>query len=303
MSGWITRCTAFLVLGGASGLLRASGDDDRADAGRGRRTELVSIAPGTVVGNQPPSTWSHLVIKSIPRLASGDLETLPRPAFGTATLFRTVILADVGRSADDPSRFVLRRVGIGLCVPGLSRGDVVVRSSRLDELGVRLGMVDRIVLRSAEAELAKGRLIAAGPAFALYRGPTMIQVGQAHHRVELTYALLVDEQSGALRVVVWSQETIKEGLAAPAKLVELTPNLIFDCPLNVKAQKVLGSVPVSWSFAMESLPPGKPASITLDLARCLARDVQSSDPERMEQALRRALTEHQTQPERTSGGP
>jgi hypothetical protein len=94
---------------------------------------------------------------------------------------------------------VLRRVGIGLCVPDPTKGDVVVQSSRLEELCVGLGMVEKIVLRSAEAELAKGRLIASGPTFALYRGPTMMQVGQVHHRVELTYALLVDEHTGALR--------------------------------------------------------------------------------------------------------
>ena len=142
------------------------------------RAESVSIAPGTVIGNRPPESWSHLVIKSIPRLTSGDLGTLPQLAFRTATLFRTVMLADVGRSADDASRFVLRKVGIGLCVPGPSGADVVVDSSRLDDLGVNLGMVDKIVLRTAEAELARGRLVASGPAFALYRGPTLMQVGR-----------------------------------------------------------------------------------------------------------------------------
>jgi hypothetical protein len=165
-----------------------------------------------------------------------------------------------------------------------------VRSDRLEELGVGLGMVEKIVLRSAETELAKGRLIASGPTFALYRGPTMMQVGQVHHRVELTYALLVDEHSGALRVLVWSQEATRVGQAAPAKLVELPPNLVFDCPLNVKAERLLGTVPVSWSFAMENLPPGKPVALSPDLARCLARDALPSDSEAMEQALRRALT-------------
>jgi hypothetical protein len=302
MSGWITSCTALLVLGGAFGLLRAGRDDARADSGWARRAEMVPITAGTVIGDQPPRTWSHLVIKSIPRLASGDLETLPRTAFRTATLFRTVILADVGRSADDSRRFVLRKIGIGLCVPDPPLGDVVVHSSRLEELGVRLGMVDKIVLRSAEAELGKGRLIASRPTFALYRGPTMMQVGQVHQKFELSYALLVDEHTGALRVLVWSQKASKDGLAAPDKLVELTPNLVFDCRLNVKAEKLLCKVPVSWSFAMESLPPGKPVTLSADLARYLERDTQPNDPETMEQALRRALTGRQAQPERTSGG-
>jgi hypothetical protein len=289
MSGWITKCAALLALGVTSAFLPARGDDARTEAGRARRAKLVPIAPGTVVGDQPPRTWSHLVIKSIPRLASGNLGTLPRSAFRTATLFRTVILADVGRSADDPARFVLRRVGIGLCVPDPPKGDVVVRSSRLEVLGVSLGMVERFVLRTAEAELAKGRLIAAGPTFALCRGPAMMQVGQVHREVEMSYAFLVNEHTGTLRVLAWPQEATKAAPPTPMKLVELAPNLTFDCALNVKAEWLLGSLPVSWSFAMESPPPGKPVPITPDLARFLALDAQPSDSEAMERALQHAL--------------
>ncbi len=292
MHGCITRnavllALAFVVVPNG---LRAGGEDYRAEPGRVRRAKLVRIAPGTLVGDQPPGTWSHLVIKSLPRLASGDLGTLPRSAFRTAALIRTVILADVGRSTDDPSRFALRRVGVGLCVPDRSRGDVVVDSGRLEELGVKLGMMEKVVLQSAEAELALGRLIARGPTFALYRGPSVLEVEGVHHKVELFYAFLVDEQSGALRVLVWSAEARKGGPAAPARLVELRPNLVFDCPLNVKAERLLGTVPVSWSFAMESLPPGQPRPMTPDLRRYLGEDARQRDPERMEQALRRALT-------------
>jgi len=292
MHGCITRNAVLLALAlvVVPNGLRAGGEDYRAEPGRVRRAELVRIAPGTLVGDQPPRMWSHLVIKSLTSLASGDLGTLPRSAFRTAALIRTVILADVGRSTDDPSTFALRRVGVGLCVPDRSRGDVVVDSGRLGELGVKLGMMEKVVLQSAEAELALGRLIARGPAFALYRGPSVLEVEGVHHKVELFYAFLVDEQSGALRVLVWSAEARKGGPAAPARLVELRPNLVFDCPLNVKAERLLGTVPVSWSFAMESLPPGQPRPMTPDLRRCLAGDAPLRDPERMEQALRRTLT-------------
>ncbi|MBV8127795.1 MAG: hypothetical protein JO114_09080 [Planctomycetaceae bacterium] len=292
MHGSITRNSVLiaLTLVVVPNGLRAGGEDYRVEPGRVRRAELVRIAPGTLVGDQPPRMWSHLVIKSLPRLASGDLGTLPRSAFRTATLIHTVILADVGRSADDPSRFALHRVGIGLCIPDLSRGDVVVDSGRLGELGIKLGMMEKVVLQAAEEELALGRLIASGPTFALYRGPAVLQVGQLHHKVEISYAFLVDEQSGALRVLVWSAEARKGGPAAPARLVELRPNLVFDCPLNVKAERLLGTVPVSWSFAMESLPPGQPRPMSPDLRRYLGGNAQQRDPERMEHTLRRALT-------------
>ena len=57
--------------------------------------DLVAIAPGTVVGRSGPVGWTHLVIKSIPRLTSGDLASLPLGAAKTASLFRTVIAANI----------------------------------------------------------------------------------------------------------------------------------------------------------------------------------------------------------------
>ena len=124
MHGSMIRNAVLLIALVFSNALVIGGEDRHGEAGRSHGAALVSITPGTLVGNRPPATWSHLVIKSVPRLKSGDLGTLPASAFRTATEIRTVILADVGRSADDSSKFVLRRVGIGLCIPGPSRGDV-----------------------------------------------------------------------------------------------------------------------------------------------------------------------------------
>ena len=61
--------------------------DDAAEAASGpHRPKMVHIPPGTHVGRTPPKGWSHLVVKSLPRLASGDLGTLPSSAARTATL-------------------------------------------------------------------------------------------------------------------------------------------------------------------------------------------------------------------------
>jgi hypothetical protein len=264
--------------------------------------ELVAIKPGTLVENRPPKSWSHLVIKSLPRLASGDLQTLPRSAFRTAMLIRTIILADVGRSTDHPAAFALRRVGIGLCIPNQAGRDVVVDSGRLEEAGVSLSVVEKMVLKSAEAVLSRGRLIAATPTFALYHGPAVLQGAQAHYEVELYYALLVDEKCGSMRTFVWAQGTQAAKRMTSTVLVELEPNLVFDCPVNVEAQRLLGTLPVSWSFAMESLPPGQARPMTPELRRSLAGGPQSRDLEKLEFALRRALTEHPVHVDRGSAG-
>ena len=76
---------------------------------------LVLLPAATRVGDSPPTGWSHLVIKSIPRLASGDRDSLPSSASKTATVFRTVVLADV-QPLGLEQEFILSRVGIGMCV-------------------------------------------------------------------------------------------------------------------------------------------------------------------------------------------
>src|SRR5689334_6170055 len=39
-----------------------------------------TIPPGTVVGDSPPDGWTHLVIKSLPRVRPGEESRIPRIA-------------------------------------------------------------------------------------------------------------------------------------------------------------------------------------------------------------------------------
>jgi hypothetical protein len=283
--------TFLLVLVLVAGNRPVLGSDPQATEKHRAGPELVKIRPGTTIDNGPPRSWSHLVVKSLPRLASGDLQSLPRSAFRTATLFRTVILADVGRSADHPETFSLDRVGIGLCMPDQNGRDVVVSSGRLEESGVSLGFVEKTVLKAAEAELVRGRLIRATSTFALYRAPTLMQGEQGHRKVVVTYAFLVGPKTGALRTFVWVQDARGGLLSTVPEVVELKPNLVFDCPINVEAGRLLGTVPVTWSFAMESLPPGQRRNIALDSSSFLSLSGTGAvDSVMIERELRQALT-------------
>jgi hypothetical protein len=253
----------------------------------GALPDLVHIPPGTRVEEGPPSGWSDLVAKSVPRLASGDLGTLPDSARATATLFRTAILADVER----PGRArgaVLRRVGIGNCLP--VRGhDTVVTPASLKSLGVSLGTLDRLVLDRAEAELAKGRLVARSPTFALFSTPATLVVDGAHRAALLRYALLVDPKTGALRVGVWAISADPRDPWPVREWVQLSGSLVFDCRLDVAASRILGAIPVSWSFAMDGLPPGQARPWPPSLRGWAERDPKTpADVARLEQALRAA---------------
>jgi hypothetical protein len=229
----------------------------------GSQPRLVQLTAGTRVGDAPPEGWSHLVIKSIPRLASGDLQDLPQMAHNTATMFHSVLLADVQPLGLD-KQFILSRVGLGICVPARDGrdDDVVVASDRVQALGMKLSTVEQIVLDAAEAELAESRIIAFTSSFALLRAPATMVVAGKHEKVDLYYAFCVDPTTGRLRVGAWSMwpSGVKKQ-PPPPFVIDVASKTKYDCAIDVQAKRVLGLVPYSYSFAMRKLPPGLPIPI------------------------------------------
>ncbi len=217
----------------------------------GSQPRLVILSAGTRIGDTPPEGWTHSVIRSMPRLKSGDLDTLPTTATKTATMFRTAILADVQGLGLD-KQFILARVGIGMCVPNRDgpKEDIVVSSDRLQALGLKLSTVEQIVLDAAESELAEARIIARTSTFALLRSPVTLVVHGKHKKVDLFYAFCVDPTTGRLRVGVWSMWPGAINKTPPPNVIDLAPKTNFDCELDVQAKRLLGTVPYSWSFAM-----------------------------------------------------
>jgi hypothetical protein len=228
----------------------------------GSQPRLVQLTAASRIGDKAPEGWTHLIIKSIPRLESGDLDSLPAVANKTATMFRTVLLADVQPLGLD-KQFILSRVGLGMCVPARdgTNDDVVVSSDRLEALSIRLSTVEQLVLEAAEAELAESRIIAFTSTFALLRAPAMLVVAGKHQKVDLYYAFCVDPATGRLRVGAWSMwpGTVKQ--PPPPSVIEVAPKTIYRCAVDVQAKRVLGTIPYSWTFAMQKLPPGQELTI------------------------------------------
>jgi hypothetical protein len=225
----------------------------------GSQPRLVQLTAASRIGDKAPEGWTHLVIKSIPELRSGDLDTLPEMASKTATMFHTVMLADVQPLGLD-RQFILSRVGLGICVPARdgTKDDVVVSSDRLEALSIKLSTVEQMVLEAAETELNEARIIAFTSTFALLRSPAMLVVQGKHQKVDLYYAFCVDPTTGRLRVGAWSMwpGTVTKQ-PPPPSLIEVAPKTIYQCAVDVKARRVLGVVPFSWTFAMQKLPPGQ----------------------------------------------
>jgi hypothetical protein len=74
---------------------------------------------------------------------------------------------------------------------------------------------------------------------------------------------------------------------------------LFDCELDVKARRILGTIPISWSFAMRTLPPGVSVRIPAelgDLIATTARHPIDGDPKKLEKLLAKVLSDEPASP-------
>jgi hypothetical protein len=261
--------------------------------------KLVYLKPGLRIAKKPPEGWSHLIIKSIPRLATGDLGSLPAGAKKTATLFRSVLLANVKPVDINEKDFELTQVALGICIPDPQDEDkdIVVSADTLDALGLRhLTTVQRMVLDAAELEMAEGRIIARTATFALFRSPVTVldrDLGGKHSKASLYYAFCVNRTTGRLDVAVWTMKPESAPQLAPTTMIKLASAAVFPCELDVRARRILGTVPYSWSFAMRDLPPGRKLSVPHAIGQLIvetSRHPAESDPDELERLLRKTLS-------------
>ena len=257
---------------------------------------LVHLDPGSRLEDQSaPQGWSHLVIKSIPKLATGDLDTVSSQAFETARRIRPLIVADIRRSeAEFGSSYYLARVGVGICAPGQDGvSDRLISPTSVEGTRGSWTAKQRIILAAMAYEVSRTHLDAATPTFALLRSPNTFLIEGSHRNIESCQALLVDPQTGKLRVIVWRDDAhhdAREPSGLPARLLSAP---VFDCPQDVHATRVLGT-PVAWSFAIRELPPGADLTLPADLAGSLKTAVEgSADSAALEHSLIECLHDHE----------
>ena len=80
---------------------------------------------------------------------------------------------------------------------------------------------------------------------------------------------------------------------APVTMVKLAADAVFPCELDVRAKRILGTVPYSWSFGMRDLPPGRKLRVPPALGALIvetSRHPAESDPDELERLLRKTLS-------------
>ncbi len=278
-----------LVLLGSLILASCSREQEATSAHDVSGRSLDLIPAGTVIGSDAPRGWSHLLLKSRPRAAAGDVGKLSEDSIRLAGLLFTALAADVRADRD---RYRLERVAVGMGTR-IGEEDVIVTPQTQRQLGADLGFVAGIVLSTAHDRLGEIKIVARAPAFALFDAPNLMLRGDRHRPVVLRYAVLVEETTGKLDTLLWLLDKDDSGgHAGPVGPMEwLPPNKIEDCVLHVDGREFTLGNPTEKAFAMSRLPQGQkqidfPASIR---AAAAGQKMTAETAGALEAGLRAAL--------------
>jgi hypothetical protein len=220
---------------------------------------LGRVAPGTQIADAPPPGWTHLILKSQPRVADEHRRAISETVVHMTEMLFTVMLARVDRGADGsglgPYRLADVATGVGMTVGGRP---TVVSSETQERLGCNLSFLDRRVLAGGEEELDQMHCVARSARMMVIDAPSYMLDEGGHRMVVVRYAVLVDGVTGRLTALVWALDPARPAAAALLRPVELlAPGAVQDCALSVKTAEFIAGIPVSKkSFAIRGLPRG-----------------------------------------------
>ena len=217
-----------------------------------------TIPPGTVIGTGPPEDWTHLVVKSLPRVRPSEESRIPalwrsRTVRMSRWMF-TGFVADVRpETRGGETRYHLNRVALGLGTSVNGR-DVVITPETAERHGVELDWITKEILEKGYRTQHLAMVVAHSRAFALADTPVWFRFGERNRLIRFRYALLVDVASGRLDVLVWLLDP--EGGATPGEAVLLNPNQINEAELipDPEGFDRIGVASDS-AFGVDSLPP------------------------------------------------
>ncbi len=200
------------------------------------------IPPGTVIEKTAPAPYTHLIVKSYPRLGAGDLNAVNEMTKQLASFLHTSLVAKTAPyGVNGETRHRLEEVATGFGTNIRGRGDTVISPDAERKLGANLSFFQRLVLSKCYEEQQKSRYVARSDTLALVDTPLIIVRNDQHRRAILRYALLVSERSGRLDTLLWMIDLDAQGryLAPAGEIHWLAPNTLVDCVMHVDADVLL----------------------------------------------------------------
>jgi hypothetical protein len=211
------------------------------------------IPPGTVVERSPPDGWSHLVIKSLPRVRPAERDKLPALTVRMASWMFTAFLADV---RPEGGRHRLRAIALGFGTPVNGR-DTVITPETGKQLGADFGFLGagREILATAYERQKKGVVVIHGPTLGLLDTPVWFRCDGKNKLVRYRYVLLVDAATGRLDVLLWSLGAEGGGCGDRAEVVRIEPGTIDEAELIPDMSEIKLGVPSEAGFGVDRFPP------------------------------------------------
>lgn len=222
------------------------------------RKPVGRLSPGTLVAHPQQSGFSNVVTIAMPRLAAGEINSLPEYAKQYAGMFHFTALANVRTiTTGGGTDYLLDRFGVGISMK-INDQLVVVTPRTANDLGLKLGMIERGILKGNEKDLTGITQVARTSRMIIFDVPTNMLVDNKHKKQILRYFVWASPASGKLGVLVWSLNDTKSGRHTIAcnNMQLLTPNYIEDRAIHVSKGPLVSNIPTANRFALVTIPQG-----------------------------------------------
>jgi hypothetical protein len=256
-----------------------------------------SLAPGTVVGRTAPARWSHLIIKSLPRVRPGQESKLPligrSRMVRMATWMFTAFVADVRpESHGSKTLYGIRAIALGLGTR-IGDRDVIITPETAGQHGIELDWITRGILSEGYKTQGRSIVVIHGPTIAVVDTPVAYRANGRNRLLRFRYALVVDASTGRLETLVWLLDA--EGGCGDGWVAILAPDTIDEAELipDPNEFSTLG-VPSEAAFAVDRLPPSRARALLPPDLRSLAAQGKFTPAEAgsLEQRLRQLLAQY-----------
>lgn len=238
--------------------------------------ELQRIEAGTLISAEnTQSPWNRVVLLARPRIASGDVDSLPTAIRESVSDFVLTIMASVEEYADPNSaepRFRLADVGLGYSteVNGELRAVSVADAGKA---GINLGLFARMLLIENEKQLKTAKVITRTSTLMIIDAPAYVLRDGEHYECVMRHFIWVEPTTGRNAALVWliDQDSAGNPIVDLSESPRWAPaGLQEDRAIHVDGREFnMFGIPGKKAFAMESMPPGKPVAWTEE-ARSLA---------------------------------
>lgn len=236
----------------------------------GTSARMPRITAGTLVENEDASRWNQVVLLARPRLASGDVSSLPSFVGKAASSLVLSIMATVEPKVDQAGekRFKLSEVGVGYSY-AVDGNLTIITAEDASRLGAALSLVQRQMLSENEKQIEKVRIVARTSTLLLFDTPAILLRDAKHKRYVMRHFVWINSRTGRTATLVWLLEPEEDQLVVVNEPLRWVPaGTKEDRAIHVDGEEIsfLG-VPSDEAFALEGLPPGRDVQWTENAKR------------------------------------